>query len=369
MKLKKSATITSFLGELFFTLIGMGRSPVTEIDNIITCMNRVSICARGVQTSSGRRLLLPLLTLVPWLTLALGLPVVASEQRTAPSMMVTTEIKFWVGGMSPALRDYQIELVRQALERTADDHPPYHITYNYRPMSGERSKIETERGTNVHIHFSSEWQGQFVDSDNVHMLRFPFLKQMLGLRKCITRQSMLPRFDDVTTMDAFNQLAMGQQRGWSDNLTYTQRGMTLVEAEDYQSLYPMLERGRFDCLPMSVLEIDRAVADQLDRYPDLVVVPGVYIYYPIWVYLSVTKFQPGLAERLQEGLTMVFADGTADRLFNKHYKAADTQLKDPGARLFILDNPAMPDATNQAVINEFLAGSRRAQVAADRTGR
>jgi hypothetical protein len=79
------------------------------------------------------------------------------------SIAPTFQIKFWVGGMSSSLRDYQVELVEAALKLTDADSPPYYISYDHRPMSAERSKIATERGESIHAHFSSEWHGDFVN--------------------------------------------------------------------------------------------------------------------------------------------------------------------------------------------------------------
>jgi len=269
-------------------------------------------------------------------------------------MSTTTEIKLWVGGMSPALRDYQIELVETSLERTAKQYPPYHISYNHRPMSAERSKIETERGVNVHAHFASEWLGQFVDSSKVTLINYPFMKDRLGLRKCITLKKLLPRFQALKTGEAFKALRIGQQRGWSDISTYTHHGMEVVESEDYQSLFAMLQRERYECLPMSVLEIDRALNDQLKHYPDFTIVPNVYIFYPIPVYLSVSRFQPELAKRLTKGLGDMYEDGTVDALFKRHYNNTDINLSNTAPRVFILNNPLIPVDKNTKVINSFI---------------
>lgn len=278
----------------------------------------------------------------------------AQNQRTAPSAITTTEIKLWVGGMSPALRDYEIDIFNAALAQHATEYPPYRVEYIHRHMSAERSKIETERGINIHAHYASEWLGQFVDSANVHLLGYPFMQEKLGLRKCITLKKYLPRFQKVNTEADFVALRVGQQRGWVDINVYQHRGVTVAESEDYSSMFAMLERDRFDCLPMSVLEIDRVIRDQKDNYPTLVIVPSLYIFYPIPVYLGVTRYKPELVERLARGFDELFADGTANRLFLRHYASADTQLQDQNPRLVVLKNPVISEQRNQAIIERFV---------------
>lgn len=283
------------------------------------------------------------------------LPLVhAQPQRTAPSAISTTEIKLWVGGMSPALRDYEIDIFNAALARHASEYPPYRVEFIHRHMSAERSKIETERGINIHAHYASEWLGQFVDSANVHLLGYPFLQEKLGLRKCVTLTKYLPRFQRIESEADFVEFRIGQQRGWVDINVYQHRGMTVVESEDYSSMFAMLERDRFDCLPMSVLEIDRVIRDQKDSYPELVIVPGLYIFYPIPVYLGVTRYQPELVERLARGFDELFTDGTATQLFAVHYANTDTQLQDPNPRLVVLKNPVISEQRNQEIIKRFI---------------
>lgn len=269
---------------------------------------------------------------------------------------VPQEIRLWVGGMSPALRDYEVALFKEALLRTAKPSRPYQVTLLHRPMSAQRSKIETERGTNVHAHFTSTWYGDFVDSNNVHLLHYPFFQNKLGLRKCLTREKNLPHFKNVKSIEALKTLKLGQQRSWIDVEIYSRNGIPVVEATDFENLFRMMERDRFDCLPLSVLEIDKVLEEQKKNHPDLVVVPDLYIFYPIPVFLSVSRFQQGLADRLDHGLSILFKDGTALRMFEQHYKSVDMHVEDSSDRLIVLENPLMSKEQNEAVIQRFLNG-------------
>jgi len=264
-----------------------------------------------------------------------------------------TDIKFWIGGMSPALREYQSDLIISVLDKTLSDYPPYSINFNRRIMSAQRSKLETERGTNIHAHFSTGWVGSFVNQENVFLLDYPYLKERLGLRKCIALKEFLPRFGKVRHIDDFKKLRIGQQRGWSDSKVYSHHNTTVIESVDYSSLFDMLEHDRYDCFPLSVLEIEKAMEEQLGKYPNLVIVPDLYIFYPIPLYLSVSKNQPLLAKRLTAGSERILADGSLNTLFDRHFKYSDNALNQASSRIFILDNPLISREQNQAVITRF----------------
>jgi len=292
-----------------------------------------------------------------WVLLALFAPTTSlaaqATKAVTTSLVTPFEIKFWVGGMSPSLRDYQVELVEAALKLTDVDSPPYYISYNHRPMSAERSKIATERGQSIHAHFSSEWHGDFVNKKNVYLLDYPFLKDRLGLRKCITLSNKLPMLSGIDSLEKLKALRIGQQSDWTDIIAYSNQGMEVVAAEDLHSLLSMLERNRYDCMPMSVLEIDRTIADQIGNHPELVVAPDLYVFYPMSVYLSVSKSQPLLYQRLKLGLDQLFSDGTAAKLFDKHYGKFNNELNTRSPRVFVLPNPLLPSKKNNAIIDAF----------------
>jgi len=294
---------------------------------------------------------MPLLALV----VALLSSVSDANPKTLPTAEFRQPIRLWVGGMSVALREFEVDLFEQALTRTEDKYPPYELTLLNRPMSAQRSKIETERGTNVHAHFTSTWYGEFVNSGNVRLLHYPYFQNKLGLRKCLTRKPYLPRFESIHTAEDVKQLRLGQERSWIDVEIYARNGATVVKAAGFDNLFKMMSRDRFDCLPLSVLEIDRVQKEQLDTYPDLVIVPDLYIFYPIPVYLSVSRFQQGLADRLDEGLNQLFIEGSALRLFNEYYKHTDMHLNAANPRLVIFENPLIAKEQSDSVITQFLA--------------
>jgi len=271
------------------------------------------------------------------------------------STKTPVDIKFWLGDMTPQLLEYNLKIVRATLNRKASDYPPYELSFNSKKMSPERWKLEAEEGVSMHTHFSGEWQGLKKDLVDVRLITRPYLKERLGLRKCITTKQQLSKFSQLSNFQQLAKLRVGQVRGWPDTQPYRTQNIHVVEAETYDALYSMLSRGRFECLPLSVLEIERALQEKQDAHPDLVIVPKLYFYYPLPVYLGVSLRIPGLADRFENGLDEMFSDGTMDRLFSQHFRSQHIRIETTGSDVFILDNPLIDTELNATLINRFIS--------------
>jgi len=263
------------------------------------------------------------------------------------------EIKYWFGDMTTPLLNHQMELMDQLMQRNASDYPRYKIVYSDRDMTPERWRREAKKGKNIHIHFSSGWKNH-DKLPNVHIVSRPYLKNLLGLRQCIARKSALPLLKPLNSFADLKDIRVGLVQGWPDIQPYEQQGIRVVETQTYEAMFSMLNRGRFECLPLSILEIDQALEDQHAKYPELAVAPHLYFYYPISVYFGITEAQPQLIERFERATEGMFADGSIDRLFNKHFsKPVDAFRHDEGATVVILDNPLLEPAHNARVIEAF----------------
>ena len=93
-----------------------------------------------------------------------------------------------------------------------------------------------------------------VDSERVAGYRFGAFNDLLGLRSLL----VLPENKIVTTPPAnradFLRYTAGLGYFWEDVGVLRGAGITVVEAHTYDALFPMLQKKRFDYLPLSVLE-------------------------------------------------------------------------------------------------------------------
>jgi hypothetical protein len=175
----------------------------------------------------------------------------------------------------------------------------------------------------------------------------PVYKGLVGYRLLLIRCSQQSRFDDVRSVADLKSLSFGQNFTWDDVDILRANGFTVEAGEDFEGLFQMLMRNRFDVFPRGIGEINREVVEHAALYPDLCIEKGLMIHYPLPIYFwfSRTSKGEGLAARLEEGLRMMVADGSFDMIFWKYNRAALQGLDLDRRRVLELANPLLPPDT------------------------
>jgi hypothetical protein len=92
----------------------------------------------------------------------------------------------------------------------------------------------------------------------------------------------------------------------------------------------------------------RAATEVLDEYDrrreklkDLYIEDHILFYYPLPMYFWFPKSDEGhrLAARAEEGMRMMIADGTYDRIFDQYQRHKIEQLHLKTRRVFSINNP------------------------------
>ncbi|WNO08097.1 transporter substrate-binding domain-containing protein [Teredinibacter sp. KSP-S5-2] len=262
-------------------------------------------------------------------------------------------MKYWADGMSLGLREYQLEAVKMALDKTIDDYGPYELIHKHSYFSGKRSRQEIEMDGRLNMQFSTGWENGKLISDKVSFILNPYMFGMLGLRRCIIRQEDIHLFKQARTIEDLKEVRIGQGELWPDNQVYIHNKIPLVEVDRYDNLFPMLERGRFDCIALSVLEIDAALTLSHKTNETFVLAPDFYIYYPFNVYLAVSKSRSELTRRMTEGFSRMMSSGDMKKLFKQYFgETLKTHFQSPIHPIF-LPNPSFTHIENQKRMENF----------------
>lgn len=292
----------------------------------------------------ARRIELRLCRLTLWLALLLS---------ASPSFAAHV-IKHYNQGFSPLLRVYLTDVLKLTLDATTPEYGPYEMQYFSQFLSANRSKLETEKGVLLDLLFSPHWRGHYVNADNVIAVEFPVLNGMLGLRSLILTQENLPGLQRSLNPADFKQMIAGLGAKWVDVEILAANHIHVVEAQKFDALFPMLMHKRFDYVPLSVLEAQTALVEHRLTYSNLVISEDISLFYPIPFYLYVNAKRPELAERLQRGLERVTADGSLDRLFDRHFGYVHAELKNTRKQLVVLQNPLISPEKNAEYVRQFL---------------
>lgn len=176
-------------------------------------------------------------------------------------------------------------------------------------------------------------------------IRIPLFKGMLGHRIFMIRKGDQARFDSVRSLDDLKHFTFGQGTTWADTKILEANGLTVVKTIKYESLFDMLDGGRFDAFPRGVQE----PWVELEKHPNLKLVDEkrLMLVYRMPFYLFTSLQNKKLAADLELGFNRAIADGSFDQVFyNSPIVQAAIEKANLEKRLvFELKNPYLSPET------------------------
>ena len=217
--------------------------------------------------------------------------------------------------------EYDWAVLRVALQKTEARYGPFELHQSTHPMSSQRVAQELfTPGGRINIFAratSPELEQQFLP------VRLPIDRGLLGYRMFLVRDSDLPHFAAVRTLDDLRKLSVGQGKDWIDVPILRAAGFNVVEGTNYPGLFGMLSAGRFDFFSRGIDEAQREYRERRSAHPHLVVEPTLLLQYPLPLYFFLRRDAEGklLARRISEGVEVMIRDGSLNTLFQQ-YKGA-----------------------------------------------
>jgi hypothetical protein len=178
-------------------------------------------------------------------------------------------------------------------------------------------------------------------------IRIPVDKNLGGYCVFLIRKDEQARFDSVRSMDDLHKFTYGLGLGWIDVGILKASGFKVVTGSSYDGLFEMLVNKRFDIFLRAATEVVDEYGQRKKELPDLHIEDNILFYYPLPMYFWFPKTDEGrrLAARAEEGMRMMIADGTYDRIFDKYQRHKIEQLRLKERRIFKIDNPFLGPET------------------------
>jgi ABC-type amino acid transport substrate-binding protein len=242
--------------------------------------------------------------------------------------------------------DFYIELYQALMEATRDEYGSYEIRLVKGTPSRDRELAELIAGEVVNVDIvatRTEWEERTIP------IRIPLLKGMLGIRLFLVRRGDVPLFGQIESLEALKELRMGLGKTWTITGLLKEQGFTIVTGTSYDGLFEMLDIGRFDYFPRGLNEVYEEIEAWADELPNLAVEPHLALQLPLPTFFFVSPAHPWLARRIEAGLRRMLADGSYDRLFEKHFGDLYTRARLDTRRIFTLDNPHLTRETAAAI--------------------
>ncbi len=237
---------------------------------------------------------------------------------------------------------YYIDMLRLALEKTKSTDGLFRLEMSGSRMYQDRALEQLKRKRGIDVVWTMTSKEREI---GLMPVRIPLLKGLLGNRIFIIREGEEARFAAIQTFEELAQLEAGQGSDWPDTRILEANGIKVIGGINYQGLFRMLQRKRFDYFPRGVNEPWAEVKAHKDKH--LVVEKTLLIQYPAPIYFFVHSRNTSLANRLERGLRLAIKDGSFDNLFRHH--PANKEVFDLAnmehRKIFRLRNPFLSPET------------------------
>jgi len=233
---------------------------------------------------------------------------------------------------------YHWDVLRTALEKTRPKWGPYRMAASER-MTEQRQAFELKNATGkltvMYLSTTPDFEKTLIP------VRIPVDRNLGGYSVFLIRRDQLPRFANIKTLDDLRRFRWGVGLGWIDVDILRHSGFTVVTGSSYEGLFEMLSNRRFDVFLRASVEVLDEYDQRKAALPDLFIEPSLILYYPLPMYFWFPRTAEGrrLAMRAEEGMRMMIADGTYDRIFDKYQRWKIERLHLKERRVFCIDNP------------------------------
>jgi len=147
---------------------------------------------------------------------------------------------------------------------------------------------------------------------------FPIDMGLNGWRVFLIHKDNLLKFKGVQKSPALANMLAGQGIGWSDVDILEHAGLKVHQAPHLSNLFKMLEKKRFDYLPLGANEIHSLLTQYQNLSPNVVVEPNNLLIYPFARFFFVHKSNRKLHDAVYRGLVAAFDNGSFWQLFKSH---------------------------------------------------
>lgn len=232
---------------------------------------------------------------------------------------------------------YHWEILRTALERTTPKWGAYRMVKSGF-MTERRQTYELKNATGklnvMYLSTTPDFEQHLIP------IRIPVDKNLGGYCVFLIRSADQKRFASVRSIDDLRRFSYGLGLGWIDVDILKAGGFRVVTGSSYDGLFEMLVHKRFDVFLRAATEVLDEYAKRKESLP-LAIEDSIILYYPLPMYFWFPKTDAGrrLAARAEEGMRMMIADGTYDRIFDKYQRHKIKQLRLKERRVFKIANP------------------------------
>ena len=230
---------------------------------------------------------------------------------------------------------YYRDLLQRQLPK---NNPPITIE---RPVTQERSLELLQSGD-----LTLTWSGTNIKRESMYRpLRVPLFLGLLGVRVPVIRKSDIAWFDRIEDEAELQELVACQGDQWPDSDILERNGYIVERVAKFENMYRMLEGGRCDYFPRSIIEVYGELASTQRR--NLVAYERILLSYTLPMYYFTSYGNEALALTLESSLYNFATTGQLLDFMKTHpaTRPAFPLSRFRESTIFYLHNPDLPTET------------------------
>ncbi len=160
--------------------------------------------------------------------------------------------------------------------------------------------------------------------DKLTTLYLPLDMGLSGWRVFAIRKETSQRLSKVRTIDDLKSFSFGQGQGWYDANILETAGLTVIKAPKLDSLIGMLQKKRFDILPLGANAAYKLIELFGNNSESLVVDDAITLIYPFGRFFYLRKSDKELKLAVKKGMEIALSDGSLLSLLQSHPFSRDS---------------------------------------------
>jgi ABC-type amino acid transport substrate-binding protein len=238
-------------------------------------------------------------------------------------------------------QDYYWQLLRAALDITRPQYGDYVLRAHPELLPHQRAVAAVQSGQGP-INIICRGLNDDLAARLLPVM-LPLDKGLLGTRLMLVTEATQRKLDQLADVQGLKRFSVGQSATWADAQVLRQAGFSLVLTDNYESLFRMLDAGRFDLLPRGLVEIEGEFAHYRHNLPGLRIESRFMLQYPLSRYFMVGRSAEGerMAARIRDGLHALQRSGEFDRRYAAFKREVLKGLSLKGRMVMHLPNPLL----------------------------
>jgi hypothetical protein len=236
--------------------------------------------------------------------------------------------------------DHKDEIITRALELTVPEFGPYEFETVNVDMTTGRALTETKSGELINLFIAPHSK---VWDEGAIPIKIPIRQGLLSYRLLLVNKQHLHKFKNIENMDDLKHLIAGLQENWVTTSIFKELGFNLVVGHNFEGLFQMLDRGRFDYFPRAIYEIYDELNSRKSKLQNVVIEPTLAIYLPTKTYVYVSPSAPRVAKRIEAGLSELLESGEMKQILETYYGEDILRANLSNRKIIKIENTDMKD--------------------------